>query len=122
MGNELPPAKDVLSLPWPCAWRNAFAMTLLGCLFVGSGCLVLLGAHLLQQIESQRLNLFHAAVAWEIGFAVAMGIILGIIIVWQRSKGSSLGNLDGGDPPRRWRSFSPFYSASPISAAVLSEV
>jgi hypothetical protein len=47
-------------------------------------------------MELQRLNLFHAAVAWEIGFAVAMGIIPGIIIVWQRARGSSLAELGWG--------------------------
>jgi membrane protease YdiL (CAAX protease family) len=36
------------------------------------------------------LDLFQAAVWWQVGFTVAMAIILGVIIVWQRARGSGL--------------------------------
>src|SRR5437773_10073375 len=80
------------------AWGNALAITLLGCLVAGLGCFVFLANYLWQQIESQQLDLFHAAVWWEVGFTVAMVIILGVIIVWQRACGSSLVELGWGAP------------------------
>jgi membrane protease YdiL (CAAX protease family) len=80
------------------AWGNALIITLLGCLFAGVGCFVLLGNYLRQQVDSQQLDLFHAAVWWEVGFTAAMGIILCVIIVWQRARGSSLRELGWGRP------------------------
>jgi membrane protease YdiL (CAAX protease family) len=80
------------------AWGNALVMTLLGCLLAGLGCFVLLANFLWQQIEAQRLDLFHAAVLWEAGFTVAMILILGVIIGWQRARGSSLADLGWGRP------------------------
>ena len=80
------------------AWGNALVITLLGCLLAGLGCFVLLANYLWQQIESQQLDLFHAAAWWEVGFTVAMAIILGVIIVWQRARGSSLAELGWGKP------------------------
>ncbi len=82
----------------PRAWANALIITLLGCLLAGVGCFVLLGNYLRQQVDSQQLDLFHAAVWWEVGFTAAMGIILGVIIVWQRARGSSLRELGWGRP------------------------
>ena len=80
------------------AWGGALAITLLGCVLAGLGCFVLLSNYLWQQIESQRLDLFHAAVWWQLGFTAAMVIILGVIIVWQRARGSSLTELGWGRP------------------------
>jgi membrane protease YdiL (CAAX protease family) len=80
------------------AWANALAITLLGCLLGGLGCFVLLGNYLLRRVEAQQLDLFQAAVYWELGFTVAMGIILVVIIAWQRAMGSSLTELGWGRP------------------------
>ena len=80
------------------AWGNALIITLLGCLLAGVGCFLLLGNYLRQQVDSQQLDLFHAAVWWEVSFTAAMGIILGVIIAWQRSRGSSLRELGWGRP------------------------
>jgi membrane protease YdiL (CAAX protease family) len=80
------------------AWANALAITLLGCVVAGLGCFVLLANYLRQQIESQHLDLFQAAVWWEVGFTVAMAVILSVIIVWQRARGSSLAELGWGKP------------------------
>ena len=80
------------------AWGDALIITLLGCLLAGVGCFLLLGNYLRQQVDSQQLDLFHAALWWEIAFAAAMGIILSVIIVWQRVRGSSLRELGWGKP------------------------
>jgi membrane protease YdiL (CAAX protease family) len=85
--------EDMRSLSPLRAWGNALAITLLGCLFAGIGCFVLLGNFLWRQIDTQQLDLFQAAIWWELGFTLAMGIILGVIIVWQRVQGSSLREL-----------------------------
>ncbi len=80
------------------AWGNALIITLLGCLLVGVGCFVLIGNYLRQQVDSQQLDLFHAAVWWLIAFTLALCVILGVIIVWQRARGSSLQELGWGKP------------------------
>lgn len=80
------------------AWGNALIITLLGCLLAGVGCFLLLGNYLRQQVDSQQLDLFHAAVWWEVSFTAAMSIILSVIIVWQRARGSSLRELGWGRP------------------------
>src|SRR5690348_11281581 len=82
------------------AWVNALAITLLGCLLGGLGCFVLLGNYLLPQVDAQQLDLFHAAVWWEVGFTVAMAVILGVIIAWQRARGAALAELGWGRPTR----------------------
>jgi hypothetical protein len=78
------------------AWANALAITLLGCLLGGLGCFVLLGNSLLRRVEAQQLDVFQAAVYWELGFTVAMAIILSVIIAWQRVRGFSLAELGWG--------------------------
>ncbi len=80
------------------AWGDALSITLLGCLLAGVGCFLLLGKYLRQQVDSEQLDLFHAAVWWELGFTAAMGIILGVILIWQRARGSSLRELGWGKP------------------------
>jgi Cytochrome P450 len=80
------------------AWGNALAITLLGCLLAGLGCFVLLANYLWQLIDAQQLDLCHAAAWWEVGFTVAMAVILGVIVVWQRARGSSLAELGWGRP------------------------
>ena len=80
------------------AWGNALIITLLGCLLAGVGCFLLLGNYLRRQVDSQQLDLFHAAVWWEVGFTAAMGIILSVIILWQSVRGSSLRELGWGKP------------------------
>jgi hypothetical protein len=75
------------------AWRNALAITLLGCLLLGLGCFVFLGNYL-----SRRMDLFHAAIWQQIGFAVALGVILAVIFGWQRARGHSLAELGLGRP------------------------
>jgi membrane protease YdiL (CAAX protease family) len=93
MGFDAPSAESIPPLSKVLAWRNALVITLLGCLFVGLGCFVSLGRLLWRLIESKRLDLFHAAAWWELGFAAAMGLILALIVLWQRSRGSSLAEL-----------------------------
>jgi hypothetical protein len=80
------------------AWGRALAITLLGCVMGGLGCFVLLGGHLLRQVNAGRLDLFQAAVWWEIGFGVAMLIILAVIVAWQRASGATLKELGWGRP------------------------
>lgn len=77
---------------------GALAITLLGCLLPGLVCFVLIGRYLRQQVDSRKLDLFQAAVWWEVSFMVAMAVILSVIIVWQRSRGSSLAELGWGRP------------------------
>jgi membrane protease YdiL (CAAX protease family) len=69
------------------AWRNALAITLLGCL-MGWGGFVVLGNYL-----PRRMELFQAAVVLYVAFGAALGIIFGTIVAWQRSRGSSLAEL-----------------------------
>lgn len=78
------------------AWRNALAITLLGCLLLGGGCFVLLGSYLPRQME-----LFPAAIWQQLGFGVALGIILTVIVVWQRTRGETLTELGWGRPTSR---------------------
>ncbi len=78
------------------AWRNALAITLLGCVLLGLGCFVLLGRFL-----RTRMDLFHAAVWQQIGFSVALAVILLIIVVCQRSRGSTLSELGWRKPTTR---------------------
>jgi membrane protease YdiL (CAAX protease family) len=73
------------------AWRNALAITLLGCVLLGIGCFILLGKYL-----PERMNLFQAAVWLQVGFGLALAIILVIIVAWQRARGSSLAELGWG--------------------------
>jgi membrane protease YdiL (CAAX protease family) len=75
------------------AWRNALAVTLLGCLLLGLGCFVWLG-----RVLPRHMDLFHAAVWQQVGFGVALGLILAVIVVWQRIRGSSLAELGWAKP------------------------
>jgi membrane protease YdiL (CAAX protease family) len=73
------------------AWRNALAITLLGCVLLGIGGFILLGTYL-----PERMSLFQAAVWQAVGFGLALAIILVIIVAWQRARGSSLAELGWG--------------------------
>jgi hypothetical protein len=75
------------------AWGNALAITLFGCLLLGLGCFVWLG-----QLLRERMDLLHAAVWQQVGFAVALSLILIVIFVWQRVRGQSLSELGWGKP------------------------
>jgi membrane protease YdiL (CAAX protease family) len=68
-------------------------LTLLGCLLLGFGCFILLGRYL-----PTRMDLFHAAVWQQVGFAVALGVIFAVIVIWQRARGSSLAELGWAAP------------------------
>src|SRR5207248_280274 len=59
---------------------------------------VLLGNYLVRQVQSRQISLLYAAVWWEVGFAVALAILLAVIIAWQRARGSSLAELGWGRP------------------------
>jgi membrane protease YdiL (CAAX protease family) len=78
------------------AWRNALAITLLGCLFLGLGCFVMLG-----RILRARMDLFYAAIWQQLGFAVALAVILLVIVIWQRARGSTLRELGWRRPTTR---------------------
>ncbi len=73
-------------------WRNALAITLLGCV-MGWGGFGLLGNYLPRQMD-----LLHAAVVLYLAFGAALGIIFAVIVVWQRRHGSSLAELGWGRP------------------------
>ena len=75
------------------AWRNALAVTLLGCLLLGLGDFVFLADYL-----PKFLDLYTAAIWLQIGFTISAAIIFGLIVVWQRNYGSSLGALGWGRP------------------------
>src|SRR5262249_53483355 len=72
---ESAPTDGVRPPSRPQAWRNALAITALGCLLLGLGCFVLLGRYL-----RERMDLFPAAVWLQVGFAVALAIILAVIV------------------------------------------
>ena len=95
IANNTPPSSKLR------AWRNALAITFLGCVLVGLGCFVALGNYLLREVESLRLDLFRAAIRWEGGFAVAMAAILAVIVARQRSQGGSLKDLGWARPTTR---------------------
>jgi membrane protease YdiL (CAAX protease family) len=69
------------------AWRNAMSMTLMGCLLGWFG-FVFLANYLPKHFAP-----FEAAVWLQIGFAAALVIVQVIIVVWQRSRSSSLAEL-----------------------------
>jgi membrane protease YdiL (CAAX protease family) len=75
------------------AWRNALAITLLGVVVLGGGCFVFLGNYL-----PRRMDLFRAAVWQQIGFAIGLGLILAVIVLWQRARGMSLADLGWRKP------------------------
>ncbi len=75
------------------AWRNALAITLLGCSLFGILCFVLIGGEL-----SRRMNWYHAAIWLEISFGIAGLFAFVYIVVWQRRRGSSLAELGWGRP------------------------
>jgi membrane protease YdiL (CAAX protease family) len=77
------------------AWRNALAITLLGALLIGLGGFVGLGIFLPRQ-----LSLWHAAIGQQLGFALGLAIILGVIVRWQRARGETLVELGWGRPTR----------------------
>lgn len=78
--------------PW-IAWRNAFAVTLLGCALFGLLCFVVLGGEL-----TRRLGWYRGAIWLEVSFAIAGLVAFAYIIVWQRRRGSSLAELGWGRP------------------------
>ncbi len=78
------------------AWRNALAITLLGIVVAGLGCFVWLAGYL-----RPRFDLFHAAAWLQVGFTVALVIILAVIVAWQRERGLSLADLGWRRPTTR---------------------
>jgi membrane protease YdiL (CAAX protease family) len=80
------------------AWANAMIITALGCILGGWACFVQIGNDLLSEVNAGALDLFIAAVLWELCFALAMAIILVIIFVWQRVRGLGLRELGWGRP------------------------
>jgi MFS family permease len=77
-------------------WPNALGVTLLGCVLLGGGCFVVLGTYL-----PERFDLFHAAVWQQVGFAVALGVILAVIAACQRARGESLREIGWRRPTTR---------------------
>ena len=78
------------------AWRNAFAVTLLGCALFGLLCFILLGSEL-----SRRMGWYRGTIWLEVSFAIAGLIAFAYIVVWQRRRGSSLAELGWGRPTTR---------------------
>jgi membrane protease YdiL (CAAX protease family) len=75
------------------AWRNALGITLLGCLILGVGNFVVLAGYL------PRIMDVYPAAAWlQVAFTLSIGIILGLIVAWQRARGSSLAELGWRKP------------------------
>src|SRR5262245_14674197 len=75
------------------AWRNALAITGFGRFLLGLGGFVLLGRYL-----PVRMVLFQAAAWLQVGFAVALAIILAVVVGWQRARGLSLAQLGWRKP------------------------
>ena len=65
------------------AWRNAAAITLLGCVMGAIG-FVWLGPYLVQ-----RFDLFHAAIVQYLAFAGCLAVIQVVIVIWLRRRGES---------------------------------
>jgi hypothetical protein len=78
------------------AWGDALAITLLGLLVAGVGCFYLLGNYLLREMAAERLNLFQAGGWWEVGFGIGMGILMGVLVPWQRARGITLADAGWG--------------------------
>ncbi|HUQ70477.1 MAG TPA: type II CAAX endopeptidase family protein [Planctomycetaceae bacterium] len=76
-------------------WRNALAITLLGCLLIGVGGFVVLGT-----VLPQRFSLWTAAILQQIGFATGLAVIFAVIVGWQRSRGETLAELGWRRPTR----------------------
>ena len=76
--------------------RNALAITVVGILLLGLVCFKLLAPAL-----RDRLPLLHAAVWLEIAFASALGLILGMIWLWERKHRRSLRDLGWAQPSTR---------------------
>jgi membrane protease YdiL (CAAX protease family) len=74
------------------AWRNALAMTLLGCL-MGWLCFIVLGNYLRAHWELKQ-----AAILQQIAFSVALGVVMAVIVAWQRARGLSLQELGWRKP------------------------
>src|SRR5580765_7693674 len=85
-------AREPPLTPW-IAWRNALGITLLGCLILGVGDMVLLAGTL-----ARTTDLMSGSVWLAIGFTVGFGLIACLIVAWQRSHGSSLAALGWGKP------------------------
>jgi membrane protease YdiL (CAAX protease family) len=66
---------------------------LLGSLLLGLGCFVVLGKYL-----PQRMILYYAAVWQQVGFTIALAVIMAVIIAWQRARRSTLAELGLGRP------------------------
>jgi Type II CAAX prenyl endopeptidase Rce1-like len=75
------------------AWRNALAITLLGCALFGFLCFVLLGGEL-----PRRMGWYRAAIWLEVSFAIAGVFAFAYIVAWQRRRRSSLAELGWGRP------------------------
>src|SRR5262245_58885082 len=82
------PNRQLLPLTSWQAWRNCLSITLLGCLLLGLGCFVGLGTLL-----PKHLPLWEAAVCQQVGFAVALGLILAVVALVQHRRGESLTEL-----------------------------
>ncbi len=75
-------------------WRNALGVTVLGCLIIGLANFMLLAGYLAKAVKDLQL----AALLLDIGFAIGMAIILGLIVFWQRSHGETLAELGWRKP------------------------
>src|SRR5579871_4815391 len=78
-------------------WGEALGITLVGILLGGVGCFILLRNYLYRQVQEGRMDLFHAAAWWEVGFGV-IGLVLIPIFLWQLARGSSLAELGWRKP------------------------
>jgi hypothetical protein len=75
------------------AWRNVLAITLVGSAVFGLACLVLLAGYL-----RRTMDLYPAAIWLQLGFTIAAAVAFAFVVVWQRSRGSSVSELGWGRP------------------------
>ncbi len=80
-------------LPTWRAWRNAMAVTVIGCVLFGFACFVLLAGEL-----PRKMDLYRAAIWLQIGFSIMAVAVFAFIVFRQRRRGSSLAELGWGRP------------------------
>ncbi len=92
--SKIPGPKLTAHSPW-LAWRNAFGITLVGCLIVGLGNFVLAARYF-----ARTTSLMHGALWLSLSFAVSFAFILSVIVHWQHVHGESFAELGWRKPTK----------------------
>jgi len=80
--------------PWS-AWRNALAITLLGCLVLGLGNFILAAGYFAR--TTSRMG---GAFGLSVSFTISFALILALIALWQRRHRETLAELGWRQPTR----------------------